>query len=299
MKRTGAKYFLAEGVRGIFLHGFMSFAAVGVIIACLIIMGSFTLIAVNIDKAIKDQESKHVLKVFLDENLSEEDAESVGSYIGGKLDWNVKKCEFISKKQALIDYSESVDESQKYLLAGLDDERNPLRHRCNVTLMDITRADETVELIKGVAGVAEVKADKLIVKGLMTASNVVRTVSVILIAVLLGVSLFIISNTIKLATFDRREEIGIMRIVGATKGFIRWPFVVEGFLLGTVAALLAFVFQWMLYGWAIGNPLLSSFASTIIPFTDMFLPMLLVFVGTGFAVGVGGSVLTIRKFLRV
>lgn len=297
MRRHAARYFLAEGVRSIFLHGFMSFAAVGVIVACLLIMGTFSLLAVNIEELVKGLEQDNEVLVYVDDTLEDSEARSVGSRIS-LLD-NVAQSIFVSREEAMPEFVDTLGESHQELLVGMEDAHTLLRHRYRVFLTDIALLDETVQSIASIPGVAEVKVDREVASGLLSTRRVIETVSIALIVALLIVSLFIISNTIKLATFDRREEIGIMRIVGATKGFIRWPFVVEGFLLGITASVVAFFFQWLLYNWFAGSVVSSFPVIQLITFGDMFLPILLVFVLTGFVVGVGGSVLTIRKFLKV
>lgn len=297
MKRSAAgfSYFLVEGVRSIFLHGFMSFAAVGVIVACLLIMGSFSLVAVNIDAMIRGIEQKNEITLFIDEALTDAEARSVGSSLAIA---NVKDAVFISRDEALTQFMEKLDTSQQSLFSGYED-TDTIRHRYQVTLMDITKIDETIEQLQAVEGVADIRADLKVAQGLTTVRRIVEAVSAALIIVLLLVSVFIISNTIKLATFDRREEIGIMRVVGATKAFIRWPFVVEGILLGLTAAVTGFFAQGAIYTWFTGSILGKIAVLEVIPFTDMMIPIAAAFLLIGFFVGVGGSLLTIRKFLQV
>ena len=131
--------------------------------------------------------------------------------------------------------------------------------------------------------------------------NVAGVISAALIAILLMVSLLIISNTIKLTTFDRREEIAIMKMVGATDGFIRWPFVFEGLLLGLFGAAIAFGLQWLLYV-AIANGIGNSDTMQlleVVPFRKIWQPVAAIFAGAGVVIGVGGSLMAIRRFLKV
>ncbi len=296
-RRISFGYVITEGLRGIFLHGFMSFAAVGVIVACLLIMGSFTLLAVNITALIAEQEQKNEITAYVDENLTDAEAKSVGSKIS--LLPNVLSAEFVSRAEALENFKNKYSAEQQYLFTGLE-EAKILRHRYQITLVDIGKIDATVAEVEKIKGVAPpVRYDSAVASGFVKVHNIVQAVSLALIIVLLFVSVFIISNTVKLATFDRREEIGIMRIVGATKGFVRWPFVVEGFFLGTIASISAFFLQWFLYTWFTGTVLKQFAVIEVIRFSQMALPIGLVFVLTGFMVGVGGSLLTIRKFLKV
>ena len=137
--------------------------------------------------------------------------------------------------------------------------------------------------------------------GFITVRNVATVVCVALIAILFIVSVFIMSNTIRLTTFERREEIAIMRMVGATKGFIRWPFVYEGFMMGILGALIAFGLQWGIYA-AVSEGIANSDTLQliqIIPFTEMWKIVALTFGGAGIVIGVGGSLSAIRKFLQV
>ncbi len=295
MKRYEVGYFFQEGVRGIFLHGFMSFAAIGVIAACLLIMGSFSLVAINVDRAIKELESQNEILVIINESLSEAEAKSVGTRIS-QLE-NVSDRQWVSKEQALKDFKTQLGD-QASVMEGLEDV-NPLRHRYIVSLVDVSKIEETIEELKSISGVDKVTAQVEISEFMLSLRNVVNAVSLTLVIMLLGVSVFIISNTVKLATFDRREEIGIMRVVGATNAFIRWPFVVEGFLLGTIGALSGFFLQWIVYNYMSVKVAGVIPVFTMAPFSDLLILVFLSFIIFGFAVGVLGSVLTIRRFLRV
>ena len=155
--------------------------------------------------------------------------------------------------------------------------------------------------MEAVRGVAHTQAAIEIAQGFVMVRNIATGVAAVLVAMLVVVSLFIIANTIKLATFNRREEIAIMKMCGATNAFVRWPFVFEGLILGLVGAVAAFFLQWGIYvlvGSAIsGSDTISLI--TVLPFQPMALRVLGVFVLTGFVIGAGGSVLAIRKFLQV
>ena len=155
--------------------------------------------------------------------------------------------------------------------------------------------------MRQVEGVAATKSAPEIAEGFTVVRNVAGAVAIILVIILLAVSLFIIANTIKLATFNRREEIAIMKMCGATNSFVRWPFVFEGLILGLVGALVAFLLEWGIYvlvGSAISTSDTISLI-TVLPFAPMALRVLGVFIFTGFVIGAGGSVLAIRKFLQV
>ena len=143
--------------------------------------------------------------------------------------------------------------------------------------------------------------DEDIAGGFITLRNVASVVCIALIAILLLVSVFIISNTIKLTTFDRRDEIAIMKMVGATTGFIRWPFVYEGFMIGLLSAVLGFGLQWLLYESVAKSLAMSDRLQllTIVDFTTIWQPVAAIFAAAGILIGVGGSLTAIRKFLHV
>lgn len=294
-RRSNFGYYLREGVRGMFLHGFMSFAAVCVIVACLIIMGSFCLIMVNLNHMINDLEQENEILAYIDEDLSEAEAKSIGSQIN--LITNVLSSTFVSREEALNDYIAEQDDPT--LFAGID--ASTMRNRFCVTLVDISIMSATVAEIERIDGVAEVSAHYEIAQGFLTMQNILNLASMAIILILFVVSLFIISNTVKLALYDRQEEIGIMKMVGATNGFVRGPFVVEGFLLGVLGAGIAFVLEWGVYD-LLANRLAvvdTMGLLDLLPFADVLYPMAIAFGATGFVVGVFGSLLSIRKFLKV
>ena len=295
MKKNNFGYLIREGVRGVFLHGFMSFAAVCVTVACLIIMGSFGLILYNLNVMVQELERENEVLVYIDETYSEAEAKSVGSQLN--LIGNVHEARFISRAEALTSFVETQNDSG--LFEGIDSDT--LRDRFVVTLEDNSLMRQSVAEIRQVAGVADVTAHYEISEGFNTIQRVLNIASAAIIAVLLVVSLLIISNTVKLAMYDRKEEISIMRMVGATNGFIRWPFVVQGFLIGIFASAIAFFLEWGIYNLLAGR--IASIDTLqlihLVPFMDIY-PVVLVFYAlTGFAVGVFGSLLSIRKYLKV
>ena len=303
MKRYETSYFFREGVRGIFLHGFMSFAAVGVIVACLLIMGSFALLAVNLDAMIRDIQGNNEILVIIDEAMTSDEAKNFGSKLNQNDDLmeNIERADYVPRDEALTEFADRMDEGYRELLQGLHD-NNPLRDRYVILLKDADRMQETVKKLEALSGVVKVYARMDIVEELGQIRNAANAICLLLIVILMAVSVFIVSNTIKLATFDRKEEIAVMRVVGATKRFIRWPFVIEGFLLGLLGAVIAFFLQWRVYDQfvnflsrVVGNmPMLRTVAVG-----DLLWPVLAIFLLAGFLAGMGGSVLTIRKFLRV
>ena len=295
MKINNFGYLLKEGIRGIFLHGFMSFAAVCVTVACLLIVGSFSCLIYNVNTMVEDLNKTNEILVYIDAELPDAEAKSVGTQINQIA--NVQNAVFVSREQALEEFIAEHQEDEAF--SGV--EASDLRHRFVVTLVDNTVMEQTVSAIEQIAGVAKINAAFELAEGFITLQNVLHIASFVVIAVLLVVSLLIISNTVKLAMYDRKDEISIMKMVGATNGFIRLPFVVEGFLLGMLGAALAFAVEWLMYDAlvmrleAVDTLKLFSF----VPFTELLWPMVAVFAGAGLFVGVVGSWTSIRKFMDV
>ena len=295
MKINNIGYLLKEGMRGIFLHGFMSFAAVCVTVACLLIVGSFSILAYNLDVMVQDLNQTSEILVYVDSSLSDAEARSIGTKINA-LD-NVLQATFVSREEALQNFI--ADHDNDASLKGVQAE--DLRHRYVVTLEDNTKMKQTDEQLKQIPGVAQTNAAYELAEGFSTIQGVLHIASAALIAVLLVISLLIISNTVKLAMYDRRNEIAIMKMVGATNGFIRWPFVYEGFMIGLLSAVLGFGLQWLLYESVAKSLAMSDRLQllTIVDFTSIWRPVAAIFAAAGILIGVGGSLTAIRKFLHV
>ena len=288
-------YFFSEGVGNMFSHGFMSFAAIGITVACLVVMGTFSLVAYNAEVQLETLESEYEILAFVDETCDDARTQQVGRALSQIA--NVKDVEFITKEQATENFEKKYEND--YMLQDLDAEI--FRDRYAVFVSDLNALNQTAEAIRGVEGVAKVRVDEDIAGGFITLRNVAGIVCIALIAILLVVSVFIISNTIKLTTFDRRDEIAIMKMVGATDGFIRWPFVYEGFFLGLISAVVAFLLQWLLYASVAKSLTMSDTMQLlkIVPFETIWQPVMVIFGAAGILIGIGGSLTAIRKFLRV
>ena len=295
MKKNNIGYLLREGFRGVFLHGFMSFAAVCVTVACLIIIGTFSLVLYNVHVMIVDLEKENQVLVYIDEDYSEAEAKSVGSRIN--LISNVHEAKFVSREQALDNFVGKQSDTTAF--NGVD--ASILRDRYEVTVEDNSLLEQTVAEIEKIDGVAEVSAHYEIANGFQSLQKVLNIASMVIIIVLFVVSLFIISNTVKLAMYSRSEEIAIMKMVGATNSFIRLPFVVEGFILGMLGAVIAFFLEWGLYDFLQAKIAVVDTLRLfqIVPFAEVIELVAISYALTGFAVGVVGSLLSIRKFLKV
>ena len=294
-RKFDAGYYFSEGFHSIFTHGFMSFAAVCMIVACLLIMGSFSLLAVNLDNMLGDLEAENEFLAYIDESYTEEEARALQAEIEAIP--NVSRVTFATRAEALEDWKEGRENNP--LLESLQPE--VLRDRFRIHVTDIEQLAQTVDQVELIEGVADTSVALEVAQGFVLVRNIATGVALVLIGILLIVSLFIIANTIKLATFYRREEIAIMKMCGATNAFVQWPFVVEGMLLGLTGALIAFFAQWGIYQLVAKLIIQGNGLSlvTVTSYADMAPSILAVFCGTGVLIGVGGSLLAIRKFLQV
>ena len=287
-------YLLKEGFKSIFTHGLMSFASVTIIMACLLIMGSFALLSINIDNMIGDLESENQILAIVDETYTEEEARALESQVAAVP--NVASVEFITRQEAMDDFAAQYPEK---VFEGI--EASTFRDRFAVHLHDLSLTAETSQALREIEGIAEVSDSLEIANGFVTVRNVVSGVSMVLVLILVIVSIFIMANTIKLTTYGRREEIAIMRMVGATNAFIRFPFLVEGLILGLVGSAIAFFIEWGVYD-LVFDRVMSGLAGNIveiIPFTTLMLPVLIVYLGIGVFVGAFGGIIAIRNYLKV
>ena len=290
-------YYVQEGLRGLLSHAFMSIAAIIIIAACLLITGSFSLVALNIQYNLEGLMAENEFLAYVDDTLTEEQARALQSQIESVP--NVANVTFISAEEAKNSYLEDL---------GADDDlysslpSSVLRHRYSISVDDLNLLSETIQGVMNISGIADYSAAQDVANGFISVRNVVTVVTIGMVAVLLVISLFIISNAIKLATLSRQEEIAIMKMCGATNVFIRMPFVIEGIVLGLVSAILGFACQWGIYELLINTIRGSAGMEQLvdmIPFVQIAPIMGAIFAGVGLIVGVCGSLFTIRKYLQV
>ena len=294
MKINNFLYLLKEGFRGIFRHSFMSFAAVFVTVACLLIIGSFVALTYNLGLIVQDLNQTHTVMVYVDETLSDDEARSVGTDIN--MLQNIERAEYISREDAMEKYAQQ--HSDTGVFEGVDVET--FRHRFQVFLTENRLLEQSKKDLLNVPGVVKVRAAEEVARVFVMVEDVLQMLSTAIIVALLFVCLMIISNTVKLAMAARQDEIAIMKMVGATNSFIRLPFVVQGFVLGMFGAGIAFGLEWLVY-----NGLVSKLTQmgtgdllTIEPFTQLLPVMITLFAGAGLFVGLVGSFSSIRKYMR-
>ena len=295
MKINNIGYLLKEGIRGIFLHGLMSFPAVFVTVACLLIVGSFTAITHNLSLMVEELNSNSEILAYVDDTYTWDKAKQVESRV--RLVDNVSDADLVTREEALDDFRQSFKDPS--LLDNVAPDT--LQYRVRILLLDNTKLSETRDRLLLIPGVVEVSSPDGLIEGFTNLQEVLQVVSLVLIAILLFVSLLIISNTVKMAMADRKNEISIMKMVGATNGFIRLPFVVQGFTLGMLGAGVAFGLEWLLYDAMAGkiNAYETLSFLSFVPFSQILPLMIPVFIGAGMFVGMVGSWNSIRKYMNV
>ena len=295
MSLSKITYLIREGFRSIKTHGFMSFASVTIITACLIIMGSISLLSLNIDALIKDLEQQNDVVAFVDEEISDE-AEAAALESSLLALENISSVDFVSRTKAMENFMGKYDDR---LMEGIDE--TVFRHRFVIHLADISQMASTKQALEALPGIVKVNAHIEYADRFVKVRNIVSVVSLILTAILVFVSFFIMSNTIKLTTYGRREEIAIMKMVGATNSFIRTPFVIEGLILGILGGLFGFLAEWGIYSLlnsSLMDTLTGSFL-TLVPFRRIMFPLLIAYLGIGVLIGAFGGVNAIRNYLKV
>ena len=293
MKLHEVQYLMQEGCRNTWQNRLMALASVGVLICCLLLTGFSYLIFVNVDKMFQNAYEQNVVAVYLDSDQTSTQAAEIGLRLRSMS--NVAKADFLSKEEFLAQYGDALQDNT---MDSFEGDNNPLPDTYIVSLRDLSLFRQTLDEIAALDGVEEVSYDANTAEVLTKVRRVVLAVGGSIIVVLLAVSLFIIVNTIKLTVYNRRREIYIMKSVGATDSFIRFPFVVEGLLLGFTAGavgygLIALLYHTLVKNFTFDNPLLA-----LVPFSAQWLPLLLGFLLGGMLVGVCGSVISMSKYLQ-
>ncbi|MBE6081466.1 MULTISPECIES: permease-like cell division protein FtsX [Tissierellales] len=298
MRHRIFKNIVKQGFQGMWRNRTMGLASVGSITAVLVILGMVLIIVLSINNVVIETKNKFdEIQVFLDDNADEEQLTKIENRI--KETDGVNSVVFQSKEQALnIMKKEWGDEG--YLLEGL--EENPLPNSYVIQLKDIKYADNVVDKIKGMSGIEEIKYYKDIIDKMLTVSRYIKIGGIAIIAILMFISVFIISNTIKITVAARRREISIMKYVGATNGYIRGPFIIEGILLGVVGAGLSILIVNFGYKYlfkVINERLYIIFTVYLVSPYVLFQDIVIIFLAIGIGIGVLGSLLSLKRFLDV
>ena len=302
MRLHNFTYLLKEGARNVVSNKLMSLASIGVLMACLLLIGSATLFSLNVNSIVRYVEQQNEVVAFLEEDLTREDVQVLELTLG-QMD-NILETTYISKDAALEQQKADIGPEFEGLLDGLEDD-NPLLDRFVLRVGDPSRIENTVAALRATDGILKVNAATEVSYILAGLKQAVTVAGMTIVAILVVVSVVIITNTIKLTVFSRRKEINIMKYVGATDLFIRMPFLVEGMLIGLLAATLAFLMlgygYTYLLGW-IGENYAAQLPIVVDNAIDFweFAPQLLAgFAGLGVFIGVVGSGVFVRKYLKV
>lgn len=305
MRISTAVRHLREGGKNVVRNGWMSFASISSIAISLFILGVFLLLTLNVNYLAQQIEQQVEIRVYLEVNTSKDMITQLQNEIGSIP--QVAKVQFVSKEEGLKFLREKLGESGKQLLEGFDGDNNPLNDSFTV---DVTQPREVAAVAQQISALNNGKPNKPIyrvsygqgtVETMFKVTSIVRNVGLVLVAALALTAMFLISNTIKITIVARRREISIMKLVGATNSFIRWPFFIEGALLGFIGSLIPTGI--LLYGyWQMMRSIqldLNLLLIKLLPFDAVSLKVTGLLLGIGILIGIWGSTLSVRKFLRV
>lgn len=291
------KNIVKQGFQGMWRNRGMGLASVSSITAVLVILGLVLIMILSINNVVIDTKNKFdEVQIFLEDDISDEQLDRIESKT--KDVQGVLSVIFQSKDQAL-EIMKKEWEEDAYLLEGL--ETNPLPNTIVVQLEDIEYADLVVENVKGLPGIEEIKYNKDIIEKLVLFANYVRGGGLIIIGILVFVSVFIISNTIKITVTARRREIDIMKYVGATNGYIRGPFIIEGLLFGLIGAIISILIVNYGYGYffnRVNDRLYVLFTVYLVPPKALVKDVSIIFTAMGAGIGALGSLVSLKRFLN-
>lgn len=284
------KYFVKEGFKNLWNNSIMSAASVLVMICCMILTGGAMLISLNINNALESVEHRNSMTVFLKKDISKTEVSEAGKKIA--LVPNILKCEYYSSEQAVEKYKDVLGELYEIVQEG----ENPFPEAYHITMEDLSLYQQTVSRIKAISNVESVSDRSETAKKLSDFNNLVAKAGICIVLSLGVVSLFIISNTIKITMHSRRFEISIMKSVGATNGFIRAPFIIEGMAIGLISAIISTGILYLIYNsmFELINGILPFHS---IAFVDIFWYVFGSFAASGLLFGIVGGLISIKRYL--
>lgn len=299
MRINTFKYFVVDASKSLKRNATISFASVITVAATLFIFGVFLLVMGNANKMMKSVTSQVEIKVFLKLDITMIDQNNIENAL--KEDNQVESVTYESREQALEKFKDMMGEKNKDILDGYTDANNPMQASYIVKLKAPEYADTVASRIKDMSGIDEVKNDRDLVGIIISLSKAARWIGISMFILLMGVSLFLIGNTIRLTVFSRRREIGIMKFVGATDWFIRWPFIIEGMVIGMIGAIISNLGLYAIYNVAFKKLLNMPMTMTLSLMDPSYVLNALSwqFALAGAAIGALGSIIALRKFLAV
>ncbi len=294
---TTNTYLIKEGYENLKKHGSKTFSTMLIICATMLVLGIFVVLFTNVNKNVETVKVEQGIQAFIEDTATESDIEYIKDAIE-KID-GVGEIKYIDKDAAYED-AKNVFKDQEYFLEGLDKVQIfPASYV--VKFADIEQADNIKNSIEKIDGIYKVKYNSSTINAVISISRIANIFLLGIGAVLLVVSIFIISNTIKLAVYSNKREIFIMRYIGATNKFIKKPFVIEGAIMGVVSALISFMIISIAYVVIYARiPKVGSSLGVFgfIPYTKLWLPILAIYVVLGLFIGILGSSISIKKYLK-
>ena len=302
MNASNIGYSIKQGFKNIYHNRLFSLASIGTIAACLFLFGIFYFMLSNLTYMISEAETSVGVTVFFDENLSDQRIKEIGNEIRKRPE--VAKIEYTSAEEAWEKVKQDMFDGREELAESFGND-NPLRDSASygVYLRDVSKQSQLVAYIESLEGVRQVKSSDTTAEGLSTFNKLVGYVSIAIIVILIAVAVFLISTTISMGISVRKDEIAIMKLIGATDFFVRAPFIVEGILIGAIGTILPLILLWFLYRKIITyiseKFLLLSGVLNFLDVKTVFVQLIPIAFGLGLGIGLLGSLITVRKHLRV
>lgn len=296
MKINTTKYFISDALKSIKRNRTISIAAMVTVLITFFVFGTFILVALNFNNSIEDVASKVELKVYLNDEIKLVDQREIEIKLGEQP--GVKEVIYESKEDAFNAFQKSLADNPG-LLQGYTLKNNPLPSSFIVKLENPESATEISESVKGMVGVENVSSQQDLIDTITKFVDGFKILGMGLFILFVGVSIFLITNTIKLTVYSRRREVGIMKFVGATDWFIRWPFIIEGIIIGAIGSLMSSMLLFIAYKLTVKAIVTNMFYVSLVPVTFIFSTLIWIFLAGGMVIGAIGSFAALRKFLVV
>lgn len=296
MRMYKIKMFVMDAMKSLARNRTITMASILTVTATLFIFGVFILLAQNINLGVESVESQVEIKVYLEDNITTTQQETILNRIHGVE--GVKEVTYESKEEAFEKFRERLGENNA-ILTGFSEERNPLPNSFVISLEEPEATMRVEDAIRNLRGVEDVGSERETVEKIIGLARMIRTVGIGIFILLVVVSLFLISNTIKLTVYSRRREIGIMKFVGATDWFIRWPFIIEGMVMGLIGGLLAVLVVFFAYRGLYVDVTQSLLYAELISPDYIRNSLSWQFAVTGVGIGAMGSYIALKRFLQV
>ena len=295
MKLNNFRYYLSQSIRSFIRNGLMSATSVFTVFCCMIIIGLVMIMTLNINYIVEQVKEQCTIQAYIDETYDDAQVNAVCEQI--KKIPEVKEATVFTREQT-YDYMYETLGDQASVLDGYEDD-NPFRDSVKITLNDLETLDSAIAQVEKIEGVSDIANNETVMTNVVRYTSGIKKICLWIMIILAIVSIFIIANTIKLAVYARRREINVMKFVGATNWFIRWPFIFEGIIIGIVGALLSFMAISFGYEMLMSKLTANFVTFKLLGFGDIWGVTLLVFIGVGAVIGSTGSTFAVRKHLDV